>query len=67
MPTMLQGKRAAVFGAGGSIGATVAREFAAEGAEVFLSGLTRSNVEEVSKQITSAGGLSHVAALDALN
>ena len=31
MSNMLQGKRAAVFGAGGSIGAAVAREFAAEG------------------------------------
>jgi NAD(P)-dependent dehydrogenase (short-subunit alcohol dehydrogenase family) len=64
---MLQGKRAAVFGAGGSIGAAVAKEFAAEGAEVFLSGRTRSNVEEVSRQITSAGGRSHVAVLDAVD
>ena len=35
---MLQNKRAVVFGAGGSIGAAVAKEFAAEGAEVFLAG-----------------------------
>jgi NAD(P)-dependent dehydrogenase (short-subunit alcohol dehydrogenase family) len=67
MSNTLQGKRAAVFGAGGSIGAAVAREFAAEGAEVFLSGRTRSNVDEASKQITSAGGRSHVAVLDALD
>ena len=67
MSNMLQGKRAAVFGAGGSIGAAVAREFAAEGAEVFLSGRTKSNVEEVSKLITSAGGRSHAAVLDALD
>ena len=40
---MLQGKRAVIFGAGGSIGAAVASEFAAEGAEVFLAGRTRSN------------------------
>ena len=33
---ILEGKHAVVFGAGGSIGAAVAREFAAEGAEVFL-------------------------------
>jgi NAD(P)-dependent dehydrogenase (short-subunit alcohol dehydrogenase family) len=32
---ILSGKRAAVFGAGGSISAAVAKEFAAEGAEVF--------------------------------
>jgi NAD(P)-dependent dehydrogenase (short-subunit alcohol dehydrogenase family) len=41
MSNMLQGKRATVFGAGGSIGAAVAREFAAEGAEVFLCGRTQ--------------------------
>jgi hypothetical protein len=32
MSNMLQGKRAVVFGASGSNGAAVAREFAAEGA-----------------------------------
>jgi len=32
---ILKGKHAVVFGAGGSIGAAVAKEFAAEGAEVF--------------------------------
>jgi NAD(P)-dependent dehydrogenase (short-subunit alcohol dehydrogenase family) len=64
---ILQGKRALVFGAGGSIGAAVSKEFAAEGAEVFLSGRTRSNVEEVSKEITSAGGRAHTAVVDALD
>jgi NAD(P)-dependent dehydrogenase (short-subunit alcohol dehydrogenase family) len=34
----LEGKHAVVFGAGGSVGAAVAKEFAAEGAEVFLRG-----------------------------
>ena len=64
---ILQGKRAVVFGAGGSIGAAVSREFAAEGAEVFMSGRSRSTVEDVSKAITSAGGKAHVAVLDALD
>ena len=64
---ILQGKHAVVFGAGGSIGAAVSKEFAAEGAEVFLSGRTRSNVEEVAKEITSAGGRAHVAVIDALD
>jgi len=32
----LRGKNAVVFGAGGSIGCAVAREFASEGAEVFV-------------------------------
>jgi NAD(P)-dependent dehydrogenase (short-subunit alcohol dehydrogenase family) len=64
---MLQGKHAVVFGAGGSIGATVSREFASEGAEVFLAGRTMSNVEEVARQITKDGGRAHVTALNALD
>jgi len=63
--TGLQGKYAVVFGAGGSIGAAVAKEFAADGAEVFLSGRTKENVEEVGKQITRAGGHTHTAVVDA--
>ena len=46
---MLQGKSAVVFGAGGSIGSAVAKEFAAEGAEVFLAGRTRSNLDPVER------------------
>jgi NAD(P)-dependent dehydrogenase (short-subunit alcohol dehydrogenase family) len=64
---LLEGKHALVFGAGGSIGAAVAKEFAAEGAEVFLSGRTRSHVEHVAQEIGSAGGCAHVAEIDALD
>jgi NAD(P)-dependent dehydrogenase (short-subunit alcohol dehydrogenase family) len=35
---MLEGKVAVIYGAGGSIGGAVARAFAAEGAELFLTG-----------------------------
>jgi NAD(P)-dependent dehydrogenase (short-subunit alcohol dehydrogenase family) len=61
----LQGKHAVIFGAGGSFGSGVAREFAAEGAEVFLSGRSRPGLEEVAKEITAAGGAAHVAIVDA--
>ena len=64
---ILQGKRAVVFGAGGSIGSAVAKEFAAEGAEVFLSGRNKSNVEEVTRQIAVAGGRAHARVVDALD
>lgn len=60
---ILQGKHAAVFGAGGTIGTAVAKEFVAEGAEVFLSGRTRSAVEAVTKQIIANGGTAHAAVL----
>ncbi len=61
----LQGKHAVIFGAGGSFGSVVAREFAAEGAEVFLSGRSRSSVDDVARQITDDGGVAHVAVIDA--
>jgi 3-oxoacyl-[acyl-carrier protein] reductase len=64
---ILQGKYAVVFGAGGSIGAAVAKEFAAEGAEVFLSGRTRTNVEATARQITADGGRAYAAVIDAEN
>ena len=62
---LLQGKHAVVFGAGGSFGSVVARQFAAEGAEVFLSGRSRPGLEEVAKHITIDGGVAHVAVIDA--
>ena len=66
MSKLLKQKHAVVFGAGGSIGAAVAREFAAEGAEVFLAGRTKSNVEQVAKQI-KADGRAHAEVIDALD
>lgn len=56
-----------MFGAGGSIGAAVAREFAAEGAQVFLVGRTISNVEEVAKQIADSGGSAQTAMLNTVD
>jgi NAD(P)-dependent dehydrogenase (short-subunit alcohol dehydrogenase family) len=64
---ILVGKNALVFGAGGTIAGAVAQELAAEGAEVFLSGRTKANVERVARQITSAGGKAHAAVVDALD
>lgn len=64
---ILQGKHAIVFGAGGSIGSAVAREFAAEGAEVFLAGRNETSLENVAKQITTDGGKARVAAINALD
>jgi NAD(P)-dependent dehydrogenase (short-subunit alcohol dehydrogenase family) len=61
---ILKGKHAVVFGAGGSIGAAVAKEFASEGAEVFLAGRTKATVEAVAKEIVAAGGRAHARAID---
>src|SRR5690242_6111512 len=64
---ILKDKRAVVFGAGGSIGAAVARNFGTEGAEVFLAGRTKSTLDTVARQITETGGRAHAAVVDALD
>ena len=64
---ILQGKHAVVFGAGGSIGAAVARKFGAEGAEVFLAGRTESTLDAVTRKIKESGGRASCAVIDALD
>lgn len=64
---MLEGKSAVVFGASGSIGAAVAKEFATEGARVFLAGRTKGSLEAVANQITAAGGEAETTVVDALD
>jgi 3-oxoacyl-[acyl-carrier protein] reductase len=63
----LEGKNAVIFGAGGEIGAEVARQFAAQGARCFLSGRTKSGVQEVADLISKSGGTAMVAEVDALD
>lgn len=64
---VLQDKNAVVFGAGGSIGAAVAKEFAAEGVRVFLAGRTKASLEAVAKQIAASGGEARTAVIDVLD
>ena len=64
---LLQGKSAIVYGAGGGVGRFVSKAFAREGATVFLAGRTESTLESVAKEISQAGGVSHVAIVDALD
>jgi NAD(P)-dependent dehydrogenase (short-subunit alcohol dehydrogenase family) len=64
---LLYGKRALVFGAGGSVGAAVASEFAAEGAEVYLCGRNAKGIEAVKRSITDKGGSARTAVVDALD
>ena len=67
MRTLLENKNALIYGAGGSIGGAVAREFAREGARVFLAGRTRESLETVANTIEADGGAAEVAVLDALD
>lgn len=64
---MLEGKVAAIYGAGGSIGGAVARAFAREGARVFLAGRKRTTLDAVAEDIRSDGGRVDVATMDALD
>jgi len=64
---MLKNKLAVIYGAGGAIGGAVARAFAREGANLFLTGRRREPVEAVAKDIVSAGGSAEAAEVDALD
>lgn len=64
---LLENKTAIIYGGGGSIGGAVACAFAREGARVFLAGRTLGKLETVADAIRSAGGVAHVAELDALD
>lgn len=64
---MLYGKTAVVFGASGAIGGAVAKAFAREGAQVFLSGRDGARVRAVARDIEAAGGTAEPATVDALD
>jgi NAD(P)-dependent dehydrogenase (short-subunit alcohol dehydrogenase family) len=67
MGQLLQNKSIVIYGAGGGLGSGFARTFAAHGATVFLAGRTGASVEEVAASVTAAGGVAHVAEVDALD
>jgi NAD(P)-dependent dehydrogenase (short-subunit alcohol dehydrogenase family) len=64
---LLENRNAVIYGGGGSIGGAVAREFAREGARVFLAGRSRESLEAVATDIDATGGSAKVAVLDALD
>ena len=64
---LLRDKIAVVYGAGGAVGAAVARGFAREGATVHVTGRTLANVQALAKEITAAGGTAEAAQVDALD
>jgi NAD(P)-dependent dehydrogenase (short-subunit alcohol dehydrogenase family) len=64
---MLKNKVAVIYGAGGAIGGAIARAYASEGANLFLTGRHRAPVEVVAKDVVSAGGSAEAAEVDALD
>jgi NAD(P)-dependent dehydrogenase (short-subunit alcohol dehydrogenase family) len=63
----LQDKVALVFGAGGEVGASVARELAAQGARLFLSGRSLERVERTADAVVAYHRLDGLTELDALD
>lgn len=63
----LSGKCAIVLAARGSIGSAVAKEFAANGAEVFVCGRTKAKLDALVAEIATAGGRAHSAIVDVEN
>jgi 3-oxoacyl-[acyl-carrier protein] reductase len=64
---LLEGKCAVVYGAGGAVGAAVAKAFAAEGARVALTGRSAEPLETVKAEIDEAGGRADTTVLDVLD
>ena len=64
---ILQNKNALIYGAGGSLGSSVAKALAAAGAKVFLTGRSIPSVQKVAEEIRAAGGYAEVDNVDALN
>jgi NAD(P)-dependent dehydrogenase (short-subunit alcohol dehydrogenase family) len=64
---LLQNKTAVIYGAGGAIGGSVARAFARDGANLFLTGHAVAPVEAVARDVISAGGSAEAAEVDALD
>ncbi|MGW5241473.1 SDR family NAD(P)-dependent oxidoreductase [Monashia sp. NPDC004114] len=64
---LLENKTAVVYAATGAIGGAVARAFAREGAQVFLTGRDLARVDALAKEIRDTGGLAETAHVDALD
>ena len=64
---MLEDKAAVIYGAGGAIGGAVARAFAREGAQLFLTGRDLAKVDAVASEVIAAGGVAETSQVDALD
>ena len=63
----LKNKTAVIYGASGAIGSAVAREFAQQGAKVFLTGKNKKELDELAQEIIAKGGWADASQVDALD
>lgn len=64
---ILQNKNAIIYGAGGSLGSTIAAALAKAGARVFVTGHHLASVQKVANGIIASGGRAEAAEVDAMN
>ena len=64
---LLQNKNAIIYGAGGSLGGTVAKALAGAGARVFLTGRNIVPVKKIADEILASGGSAEAGVVDALD
>lgn len=64
---MLHNKTAIIFGGGGSLGSTIAKALARQGANIFLAGRHLPSLKSVADDIVTSGGRAEAAVVDALN
>lgn len=62
----LKNKVAVIYGDGG-VGSTVAKEFAKEGAYIFLAGRTLSKLEAIANEISAQGGIIETKTVNTLD
>ncbi len=61
---ILKNKTAVIYGAAGSIGSSVARVFAVEGARLFLAGRNRASIQKVAELQEKTGSHRHNFIID---
>lgn len=64
---LLQGKVAVVYGAAGSMGSSISRAFAQEGARVFLAGRTRASLDALATELARDGASASAGVVDAMD
>jgi NADP-dependent 3-hydroxy acid dehydrogenase YdfG len=58
---LLKDKIAAVYGAGGGVGSAIARKFAPEGGQVYLTGRRLDPIKKIAAEISYSGGKAKAA------
>lgn len=64
---ILQNKNAIIYGAGGSMGAAIARAFADAGARLFLTGRSPGSVQKIADEIRASNGNVETDQVDAMD